>query len=181
LFHSLLPLALYAAVAVCFVAAAPPQDLSCPTYKSCRYFLDQEKRYTCVLEDVDHVISAIGGNHSAGFNDSSVTRIYFINSKLSKVPDIIFTQFVNVNYLSVTGTQMTILNDNTFKTCSAKLKTLDARDNLISRVIKTALQKCTELESLDLHGNPVEDLDMDIFQYNPKLTKLIVKRRILFR
>jgi len=140
--------------------------------------LDELRRYTCVLEKVDLVLTSIGGVHDAGFSNSDVTRVYFIDSELANVPRAVFDSFANIEFLSVAETHLSVINDNTFEVCGSKLKKLDASKNQITRIYETSLQNCSALEWLDLTGNAVEDLDRNLFQLDPTLQHVIFNRRL---
>jgi len=150
----------------------------CPSHKDCRFFLDERRRYTCVLERVDLALASIGGVHDVGFSNSDVTRVYFLDSELANVPRAVFDSFANVEFLSVAETHLSVISDDTFKVCGTKLKKLDASRNQITRIYETSLQKCSALEWLDLTGNAVEDLDRNLFQFDPTLQHVIFNRRL---
>jgi hypothetical protein len=40
-----------------------PLNPSCDSHRDCRFYLDHEKVYVCVLENVDLILSSIGGEH----------------------------------------------------------------------------------------------------------------------
>ncbi|KAG5684040.1 hypothetical protein PVAND_013293 [Polypedilum vanderplanki] len=144
--------------------------------RDCRYFLNENRKYTCVLECVDLVLTAIGGAHYKSYSDLDVTRVYFSRSTLSKVPKIIFEKFPNLEFLSVASTQLMIINDQTFGECG-RLKEIDASGNDIREIVETSLKNCTELVKIDVSGNPIEFIDGEIFNYDPQLKHIIFNRR----
>jgi len=154
------------------------ENSSCPSQKDCRFFLDERRRYTCVLEKVDLVLTSIGGVHDVGYSNSDVTRVYFLDSELANVPRAVFDSFANVDFLSIAETHLSVINDDTFEVCGTKLKKLDASKNQITRIYETSLQKCSALEWLDLTGNSAEDLDRSLFQLDPTLQHVIFNRRL---
>jgi len=166
------------AITTTTTATTASGNSSCPSHKDCRFFLDERRRYTCVLEKVDLVLTSIGGVHDVGFSNSDVTRVYFIDSELANVPRVVFDSFAKVEFLSVAETHLSVINDDTFEVCGSKLKKLDACKNQITRIYETSLQKCSALEWLDLTGNAVEDLDRNLFQLDPTLQHIIFNRRL---
>ncbi|KAL7028232.1 hypothetical protein ACKWTF_005770 [Chironomus riparius] len=143
--------------------------------RDCRYFLNENRKYTCVLENVDLVLTMIGGKHYEDQNDENVTHLYFFNSTLSKVPPIVFQKFPNLEFLSIANTQLTIINDQTFDGCG-KLTIIDASDNKISKIAETSLRKCKSLKTIDVSGNPIWYIDGEIFSYDPQLKHIILNR-----
>lgn len=141
----------------------------------CRYFLNENRKYTCVLENVDLVLKMIGGSHYGDFGDGNVTQLFFFNSILSKVPPIVFQKFPNLEFLSVANTQMTIINDQTFDDCG-KLQKIDASGNNIIKIVETSLKNCKNLKTIDVSGNPIEYVDGEIFYYDPQLKHIILHR-----
>jgi len=143
--------------------------------RDCRYFLNENRKYTCVLENVDLVLTEIGGKHFEDQNDENVTHLFFFNSILSKVPPIVFQKFPNLEFLSIANTQLTIINDQTFDGCG-KLTKIDASDNKISKIAETSLKKCKNLKTIDVSGNPIEYIDGEIFFYDPQLKHIILHK-----
>lgn len=142
---------------------------------NCRYFLNENRKYTCVLENVDLVLSSVGGEHYENFTDLNVTHLFFFNSILSKVPAEIFVKFHNLEFLSVANTQMTLINDITFGNCG-KLKKIDASENQITKIIDSSFKNCLDLEIIDLSGNPIEALNGEIFHYDPQLKHIVLHK-----
>jgi hypothetical protein len=144
--------------------------------------LDHEKVYVCVLENVDLILFSIGGEHEKigmkTYTDLDVEAVYFKHSILSKVPRIIFEKFLNLKFLSVVETKMTIINENTFELCG-NLKTLDARNNFISRITGKSLMQCHSLETMIMTGNlELEDIESELFMMDPNLKHIVLNRRV---
>jgi Leucine-rich repeat (LRR) protein len=157
-----------------------PTD-SCDSHRDCRYYLDHDQVYVCVLENVDLILSSIGGTHEKigmkAYSDFDVEAVYFKKSTLSKIPKIIFEKFQNLKFLSVVKTKMTIINENTFELCG-NLKTLDARDNSISRITGKSLMQCHFLETILMTGNlELEEIESEIFMMDPNLKHIVLNRR----
>lgn len=110
------------------------------------------------------------GVHQDGKSHDDVTGVVFLNSKLIKIPVEIFETFRNLENLIVKGTQLAIMNENTFELCG-KLKYLDASDNQIRVINKSSLEKCTELETLNLHNNFITKIE-PCNNFLMRLTKL---------
>lgn len=144
-------------------------------HRDCRYFLNENRKYTCVLENVDLVLTMIGGKHYEDQNDENVTHLFFFNSTLSKVPSIVFQKFPNLEFLSVANTRLTIINDQTFDGCG-KLTKIDASGNHISKIAETSLRQCKNLKTIDVSGNPIRYIDGEIFFYDPQLKHIILNK-----
>lgn len=144
----------------------------------CRFFLNEKRKYTCVLENIDLVLSSVSGDHYEDFMDLNVTQLFFTNSTLSKVPKQVFEKFPNLEFLSVANTQMTIINEQTFGDCG-KIKKIDASDNQIIKIVESSFKNCKELEVIDVSGNPLNFIDSEIFQYDPQLKHIILKKNNL--
>ncbi|XP_070506531.1 insulin-like growth factor-binding protein complex acid labile subunit [Chironomus tepperi] len=150
-----------------------PSTIGDIIHRDCRYFLNENRKYTCVLENVDLALTMIGGKHYEDQNDENVTHLFFYNSTLSKVPSIIFQKFPNLEFLSIAHTQLTIINDQTFDGCG-KLTKIDASGNHISKIAETSLRKCKNLKTIDVSGNPLRYIDGEIFFYDPQLKHIIL-------
>lgn len=145
--------------------------------RDCRYFLNENRKYTCVLERVDLVLTAINGAHYENLNDLDVTQVFFYDSLLSKVPSIVFAKFPNLEFISVASCHLTIINDQTFDECGDKLKTIDASNNFIAQIVETSLRNCKALMTIDVSGNPIEFIDGEIFSYDPQLRHIILHKK----
>lgn len=150
-------------------------DVAIAHEHSCRYFLNENRKYSCVIENVDLVLESIRGDHYQDFTDENVTQVFFFNSILSKVPQTIFEKFPNMALLSVANTQLTIIDDQTFGNCG-KVKKIDASENKISKIIETSFRNCNDLEVLDVSGNPLEAIDGEIFFYDRNLKHIILRK-----
>jgi Leucine-rich repeat (LRR) protein len=158
-----------------------PLAPSCESHRDCRFYLDHEKVYVCVLENVDLILSSIGGDHQTiglkKYADADVKAVYLKKSILSKIPSAIFKKFPNIDFLSAVQCKMTIINENTFELCG-NLKTFDATDNLISRITKTSLKNCQSLETMIMTGNlELEEIESDLFVVDPNLKHIVLNRR----
>lgn len=141
---------------------------SCRSSTICRYYLDEVNRYTCVIDHVEGLVTSISGIHTSPFTDANVERVFLTNSFLSKVPNVLFSKFINLNFLSITNCSLGILNDKTFDECG-NLVHLDASYNGITNVAPTAFIKCTKLQILDLTGNRIGYIDAKMYTYTPSL------------
>ncbi|CAO1391626.1 unnamed protein product [Diamesa hyperborea] len=133
----------------------------------------QDSGYTCVFTNVtlkEQNYLKITVVHENGKTDNDVITVIFINSLLVKVPREIFERFENLDRLKIQGTKLAIMNENTFELCG-KLNYLDASDNQIRVISSSALEKCTELETLNLHNNFITKIE-PCNNFLTKLTKL---------
>ena len=108
--------------------------------------------------------------HEDGKNDNDVVTVIFITSLLVKVPRELFERFENLDRLKIQGTKLALMNENTFELCG-KLNYLDASDNQIRIIDSSALEKCTELKTLNLHNNFIIKIE-PCSNFLTKLTKL---------
>lgn len=141
---------------------------SCGSHAICRYYLDEINRYTCVIDHVGGYATSISGIHNSPYTDANVERVFFTNSILTKVPNVLFSKFLNLNFLSISNCSLGVLNDKTFDECG-NLVYLDASYNGITNVAPTALINCTKLQTLDLTGNRIGYINAKIYTYTPSL------------
>jgi hypothetical protein len=151
---------------------------TCGSHRDCRYHLDFEKVYACVLENVDLILTSIGGLHQTygtkTYADGDVKKVYFFNSILSKVPQVVFEKFVNVEFLSIKGTSLSALHDKSFQSCGANLLKIDASENFIATITDTAFKNCLKLDTIDLRTNPISKVRRGLFINTPSLETVIL-------
>ena len=157
------------------ITTPSPNSGSCPSDKICRYFLDQNNRYTCILDGVDSVLTSISGNHLITFADVNVRRVIFTNSFLSRIPPILFQKFTSLEYLTVSNCSMSAINTNTFTACGT-LKYFDASNNFITTVDGASFKSCAALEVIDLTGNKFDVISGQLFVNNPTLKAVYINR-----
>lgn len=136
----------------------------------CRFFIDADNNYNCVLENVTSEVKRINADHLSGYDNSKVNGLHLRQSVLVRLPLIFFDTFENLEHLSVENTNIKQLDEDTVKDGCGKLKSISLKNNKIRRLERHALKECENLESIDLTGNPIEYLEGDIFNYNPKLS-----------
>lgn len=153
---------------------------SCGSHTTCRYFLDHNKVYSCVLENVELVLESIGGEHETiegkTYTDVDVKAVYFIVSTLCRIPAAVFEKFPSIEFLSIPKSQMTIIDENTFEFCG-NLKRLDVSNNKITKITESSLMKCQSLETINLSGNPIEDFNTELFKLDPQLKHVILNQK----
>lgn len=123
--------------------------------KSCNFYIDDIHGYTCELSIVSYMSESdkfdLAGNHINGKNDADVHAVVFKSSSLFSMPNIIFRQFENLQYLNIKGTRMTTI-DESFSSCS-NLKWLDASNNEIRNLASNDFSNCHDLQTLLLDDN----------------------------
>ncbi|KAG5676681.1 hypothetical protein PVAND_006497 [Polypedilum vanderplanki] len=145
--------------------------------KICRYYIDHNNRYTCIIEDVDKILTSISGSHiSPLFTDTNVTQVYLKNSVLTQIPSIIFSKFLNLEFLSITNCSLGGIFD-TIPSCN-KLTHLDASFNNIYHLSNTAFKNCKNLKTIDITGNSLKVISREIFDLNQNLNKIILNGEI---
>jgi hypothetical protein len=147
----------------------------CATDKICRFYLDWNNQYTCVIDGAEGTVTSISGTHYLTFIDTDVTRLYFINSNLNLVPKVLFIKFPNLKYLHIANSGLTIINKKTFNECG-KLEFLDASHNEINHIDDDSLRNCTMLRVIDLTGNPIDYVSAGLYQLDPTLERVHLKR-----
>jgi Leucine-rich repeat (LRR) protein len=146
----------------------------CASIKYCRYFIDQTDQYSCVLDGVNGALTSITGAHiSPVFTDASVTRVYFRNSLLNRIPPVLFSKFPNLEILSVANTSLGNITDSTITQCG-NLVQLDARSNGIVTVSSKAFKNCKKLQSVDFTGNPIDKLTTTVFARDTTVKKIVI-------
>lgn len=147
----------------------PPNYLHHYEQASCRMFIDADKGYNCVLENVTPDLRHINVEHLSGHSNENVTGLFLRHSTLIKIPHVFFTTFENLVHLSIEETNLKQLDDDTLKEGCGKLKILNLKKNKIRVVESESLKTCIALEFIDLTSNPVERIEGGIFECNPNL------------
>lgn len=132
----------------------------------CDYKVDPNLGYTCELKNVTYLndshIFTINGAHIMNQQDTDVMTVKFVNSTLSKIPNVIFTTFPNLARLSIKGVGLKKIDKNTFEDCG-ELKVFDASLNEISDISNNAFDKCNSLTTIDLSDNVLRILRNQVF------------------
>lgn len=144
---------------------------------SCRFYIDANKEYNCVLEGVTPELKRINVDHLGNLTNESVTKVFLRDSVLINVPRILTDIFPNLNHLSIGNTNIKTLDNEFIEDCK-NIKDIDLRGNKIHHVKKDCFKKCLNLEAVNLSDNPIEMIQSEIFQTNPKLTIIINKIKI---
>lgn len=145
----------------------------------CRFFIDAKNNYNCVLENVTSEIKRINFDHISGYDNSKVHGLFLLHSVLVRLPKIFFDTFENLQHLSAENTNIKQLDEDTVKDGCGRLKSLSLKDCKVRRLERHALKECETLEELDLTGNPMEYIEGDIFNYNPKLSITMASLKIV--
>jgi hypothetical protein len=127
--------------------------------------------YYCEISNViitsENETVFIGRYHAGTYNDAKVTRLDFVSSSLSHIPNEIFQTFKNLNTLYVTKTKLK--NLNRLSNCT-NLVNLYAFNNDIEEVKTESLAACTNLRNIQLYNNPIHRLNDGFF--NKSILKL---------
>lgn len=136
---------------------------------SCRFFIDADRGYNCVLENVTADLKRINVDHFGTHDNRNVTGLFLRDSTLIKIPHIFFTNFENLLHLSIEETNIKQLDDDTLKEGCGNLETLILKRNKIRVVESESLKTCIALKLLDISDNPIERIEGGIFESNPHL------------
>jgi len=148
----------------------------CATTSECRFYLDEFRVYTCVIERTDSCLIAINGTHQPGYADQNVTAVYVRNSYLKTIPNFLLQHFVNLEKLSVKATGVMSLPSTSFQSCR-KLKQLDLSYNDIAVIDDATFANCSNLEYVDLTGNNFGTLKRSQFVNNNRLQVIVLHKQ----
>lgn len=85
------------------------------SHRDCRYFIDQNNMYSCVLENVNINLTSIGGEHQIiqgfFFTDANVKAVHIRGSIINNIPRSILEKFPNIETFSVTLSKF-MIDDN---------------------------------------------------------------------
>lgn len=134
---------------------------------------------TCQVEANDNsscVFSDITEFHQKGskLNDShalDMTKIRFENSSMDHFPHDLLVAYPNVEYLDVSGTKITRLENYDFSSNNS-IVSLNMSNNLIYKLGPRMVFPLAKLETLDLSHNIVERINPTAFVYNPNFQHL---------
>jgi Leucine-rich repeat (LRR) protein len=145
--------------------------------------------YTCrirnaVINGGSEKFTITGTHPTKGRKDLGVKFVEFVSSNISHLPDQIFRKFPNIEYLNANGiglktfkpskvacdlkvislnnNLMTQLESNTFA-FSTQLFTLNIRKNLIEEIAVDTFRDLTHLKELHLSDNKLSSLHMNTF------------------
>ena len=164
------------------------------TFDVCYYhFIEPETTYTCnFVQDVNFgytcEVSGItfqtfrdkfdfSGNHLASeLENSHVTGLRIVNSNIVRVPPSIFAIFPNMQFLSITDSQLEIIQENTFESCGL-IRFLDLSRNRIRRLSRESFHNCYRVTELILDDNRISEIEpCNGFLYNVYQAHLLSMR-----
>lgn len=137
-------------------------------YVMCYYdYLSEYLGYTCNLRiynpnGLNNFIE-INGTHMAGMTNNDVKVISEAHGSVSKnFPSIICSQFKNIQYILMAGTQIQRLDDYSFESCKNVTQINFFRSN-ITQLSEKTFESNENLVELQLDGNMLEELPPNIF------------------
>lgn len=129
----------------------------------CTFVQDIELGYTCELSGItfqnfrDKFL--LTGEHlAAELNDTHVTGIRIVNSIFNRIPPSIFTIFPNLDSFSLTDSDFSIIEQNTFEQCGL-VRRLDLSRNRIQRLSSNSFHNCYHVTELFLDDNRVNEIE----------------------
>lgn len=135
------------------------------------------KDYTCRMMGqtykVDDKSVKIYGKHSRkkfglfkkGYGNKNVTifEASDLKNNIQKVPSPIFKLFVNLRELHMVGTNLKVLDGNSFTNCKNLKKTIFGKDHIES-ISAGVFEPCLNLEVLEFNGNVIDKINNDAFK-----------------
>lgn len=106
---------------------------------------------------------------------SDVTTFHAYNPKLRFIPKNLGLTFVNLQTISITKSELTLLEFRDFRYMK-KLKKLYLPENKIERVSPCVFRYVDTLEIINLNGNQITSLDDDTFMNLPNLLEFTAAR-----
>lgn len=152
----------------CFYASFPAA-----TVQTCNFVQDEAFGYTCELSNVTFWTFrdkfTVTGTHLVGQTNELVTGIRIVNSNLGRVPPTIFQTFPNSVSFSLTDSEFSIVEANTFELCGLTSH-MDLSRNRIQRLSRNSFHNCFHLTELILDDNRITEIEpcnsfiMNIYQ-----------------
>jgi len=121
--------------------------------------------YTCKIKNAvlhyEHEKFTITGAHqSKGRKDMGVKFVEFSASNISYIPESIFRKFPYLEYLNVNGVGLKFLHP---VANASNIEVILANNNQIAKLDANTFSVATELETLSLRKNHIEDVDVNAF------------------
>lgn len=151
------------------------------TTHPCTYVMDVDTGYTCVVSDITFLNFrnkfTFTGEHLADLNDTIVTGLRITSSNFARVPPSIFRIFTNLEFLSLTHSNLEVIDEHTFTECGI-IKWLDLTGNRIRRLPQNSFANCYYIDELILDDNRITEISpCNIFLTNIYQTRLLSMRR----
>lgn len=150
---------------------------------TCNFVMDVDLGYTCETSQVTFLTFrdkfTFTGEHLADLNNTHVVGLRITNSNFARVPPSIFRIFPNIVSFTLTGSQLTIIDENTFQECGL-VRNLDLSNNRIRRLNTKSFENCFYVQKLNLDDNRITEIEpCDIFLLNIyQTTRLSLARNI---
>ncbi|XP_037025156.1 leucine-rich repeat-containing protein 15-like isoform X4 [Bradysia coprophila] len=150
------------------IAAAQDPSLSC-NYSS----INQVYRCDLSINNPNGFdnFTEIGGIHWEGFTDADVSLIAVDSGTTRNVPQIICATFPNIISFSMSGVQLTAINDDAFSGCS-QIRRLYLYSNRINSISENAFVNLREVNYIGLDTNILTTLPENVFKNQRNLTDL---------
>jgi hypothetical protein len=136
--------------------------------------LDGDWIYSCVLDYSSLISPPVVDPWLSVYTDNHVYRVFYTNCLLKRVPSFVFTEFPNLEYLSLANTGIADMEDSFFGINCIKLRYLDLSYNNITGLNIVALEKCANLEVIWLTGNNVSRVDVSLQQALRRLITIVL-------
>lgn len=139
----------------------------------CNFAEDATFGYTCEVSEITFLTFRhkflFSGAHIDGHDHSHVTGLRIINSNFARVPPTIFSAFPNLQFFSLTDSQFSVVEENTFEDCGLA-RFIDLSRNRIQRLSRQSFRHCNHLTELILDDNRIAEIEpcngfiMNIYQ-----------------
>ena len=142
----------------CFYNSFEPE-----TTHTCTFVQDVNLGYTCEVSDITFQTFrdkfTFTGNHLATELDNShVTGLRIVNSNFARVPPSIFAIFPNLHFFSLTDSDFSVIEENTFERCG-DLRWIDLSRNRVQRLSRHSFHNCVHLTELILDDNRIAEIE----------------------
>lgn len=132
--------------------------------------------YSCKIRNAilhkDHdKFTVTGGHLTKGRKDLGVKYVEFSASNISYIPEQVFKKFPNLEYLNVNGVGLKSFHP---LANASDLKVILANNNQISRLDANVFSVSTDMETLSLRKNNIQEVDVNAFHNLGNLRELFL-------
>lgn len=152
---------------VCVSAVPVEANIFTKIQYTCEYTTDEITNITtCIVSDFQPGTSLF---HIT--NPEYATRVTFTNSYHARIPNTIFSDIPNLEYLNLSSSNVRRMQKSSFDN-ALSLITLDLSHNLLQEIVKSTFKRASHLQELFLNDNQIELIEYSAFKYLRNLTTL---------
>ncbi|KAG5666388.1 hypothetical protein PVAND_014417 [Polypedilum vanderplanki] len=135
---------------------------------SCNYnYRGANYPYTCILninnpngfDDFENIM----GQHVEGFDNENVTSIDAFAQTSTIIPQILCSQFPNLEQITFMFSEVEVINERSFALCGGSLRTLNVIHNNIAQVSTRTFRNNSNLRYVYLSNNFITEIDAEAF------------------